>query len=138
MANQFYHKSNFDLYLATSKIPNSGMGVFTRCFIPKASYIDDYYGDIIEYLCGGPYCFEIGEGFSIDAQRFPRCYMAMLNDASYRPTSKRKLKTFVEHGCINNCEFVVDLEQHRIRVFSFVDIEPNSELFVSYGEDYWN
>jgi len=135
---QLYHKSSFDLYIDKSSIPNSGFGIFTKSIIPKDTYIDDYYGDIIESCFGGEYYFSITDKLGINAINTPRCYMAMLNDASYRPTSKRKLLKFIEHDHKNNCCFITDIENKRVKVYSIVDILPNTELFVSYGEDYWN
>ena len=133
-----YHKSSFDLYVDKSSIPNSGFGIFTRSNIPKDTYIDDYYGEIVESCYGGEYYFSITEKLGINAITTPRCYMAMLNDASYRPTSKRKLSKFIEHNYKNNCYFVTDIENKRVKVYSSVDIIPNTELFISYGENYWN
>ncbi len=135
---KYYHKSLFDLYIDKSGIVNSGLGVFTKSFIPKNSYIDDYYGVVKEYICGGEYCFEIDKGIYIDAGDIPRCYMAMLNDASYRPTSKRALKKFVQHEYINNCYFETDIINKRVTVCSLFNIKPNSELFISYGSNYWD
>ena len=34
-------------------------------------------------------------------------YMAFLNDASYKPSSKRALRKFIEHKYTNNCKFEV-------------------------------
>ncbi len=133
---EYYHKSKFDLYIDKSSITNSGLGVFTKQFIPKDSFIDEYYGEIIDYIYGGDYYFKIDKDYGINAEKFPRCYMAMLNDASYRPTSKRKLKKFSSHNFSNNCCFKI--EDNKIKIYSIKDIEENTELFVSYGSEYWN
>ena len=137
-SNEYYHKSRFNLYINKSGIVNSGFGVFTNDFIPKATYIDDYYGELKEYLCSGDYCFEIDKENYVDAGDLPRCYMAMLNDASFRPKSKRALKKFTEHTYKNNCYFEVEDEKKVVKIYSLIDIEPNSELFISYGSNYWN
>jgi hypothetical protein len=63
--------------------------------------------------------------------------MAILNDASYIPTSKRSLRKFVKHDYKNNCYFKSDIINRKVYVYSLTDIEPNSELFISYGIDYW-
>ncbi len=135
--NNYYHKSNYDLYISQSSIANSGLGVFTKSFIPKDTLIDGYFGEYSESLPGGEYFFRIDENGGINAIDEPRCYMAMLNDASYRPTSKRKLRIFIEHNYQNNCYFNVDITNKKVFVYSLFDIEPNSELFISYGNDYW-
>ena len=133
---QYYHKSKYNLCIDNSKITNSGFGVFSRDFIPKDSFVDEYYGDIINYLYGGDYYFKIDKDYGINAEKFPRCYMAMLNDADYKPLSKRKLRKFVSHDFINNCYFKI--EDKKIKIFSKEDIKENTELFISYGSEYWN
>jgi len=135
---KLYHKSAFDLYVDKSSIPNSGFGIFSRSYIPKETYIDDYYGEIVETYFGGEYYFSLTDTLGINAINTPRCYMAMLNDASYKPTSKRKLSKFIEHSYKNNCYFISDIENKRVKVYSLIDILPNTELFISYGENYWN
>ncbi len=134
---KLYHKSQFSLYISNSNINNSGYGVFTNSFIPKDSLIDEYRGIYTESLYGGEYFFRIDDDGGINAIDSPRCYMAMLNDASYIPTSKRALKKFVKHDFFNNCYFKTDIENRKVYVYSLVDITPNSELFISYGIDYW-
>ncbi len=134
---KLYHMSQFSLYISNSNIVNSGYGVFTDSFIPKDSLIDEYLGTYTESLYGGEYFFRIDENGGINAIDSPRCYMAMLNDASYIPTSKRALKKFVTHNFTNNCYFKTDIENRKVYVYSLVDIDSKSELFISYGMDYW-
>jgi hypothetical protein len=132
-----YTFSQYDLYIKKSGIVNSGFGIFTRDFIPKGSLIDKYLGKYIEGIYGGDYFFRIDDEIGIDASSPPRCYMAFLNDASYRPTSKRGLRNFNEHKFVNNCKFESDIIKKTVSVYSIMDIEPESELFISYGNDYW-
>ncbi len=134
---QPYTHSQFNLFIRKSNILGSGFGVFTHDFIPKGSLIDKYMGKYVEGLYGGDYFFRIDDSIGINALEPPRCYMAFLNDASYRPTSKRGLRRFVEHSFINNCKFEVDINNKKVSVYSIIDIEPESELFISYGNDYW-
>jgi SET domain-containing protein len=135
--SNLYHKSHFDLYINISNIQNSGYGVFTKTFIPKDTIIDEYFGEYTESLPGGEYFFRINNDGGINAIDLPRCYMAMLNDASYKPISKRALRKFVDHNYKNNCYFKVDEINKKVYVYSLCDILENSELFVSYGCDYW-
>ena len=137
ISNKYYHKSIYNLYIDQSKIPNGGLGVFTYSFIPKNSYIDDYCGKYITWLYSGEYYFCINEYLGIDAIEYPRCYMAMLNDASYKPVSKRKLKKYIPHDYKNNCKFVIDENDNIVKIFSLSDINIGEELFISYGYDYW-
>ena len=135
---KYYHKSEYDLFLKESGILYAGLGVFTNSFIEKESFIDFYYGDIIDYPTYGEYCVGLlDDKLSINAINYPRCYMAMLNDASYKPTSKRAIrrKKFIDHDFFNNCYF--KKEENKVKVYSLYDIEPGSELFISYGENYW-
>lgn len=120
----YYHTSSFDLYIAKSQVHKAGLGVFTRQTIPKGVIVDEYYGELYE-ISHSPsrYFFEIKEGLGIDAFNFPRCYMAMVNDA-------------YGTNYIYNCEFVVD--DKRVTVRSLTLIEPNEELFISYGDQYWS
>jgi hypothetical protein len=135
--SNYYHKSIFDLYISKSNITNSGLGVFTKTYIPKDSLIDEYFGTYTTSLPGGEYFFRINEEGGINAINLPRCYMGMLNDAAYRPTSKRGLRRFTEHSFTNNCYFKVDVDNNKVKVYSLIDIELFSELFISYGKDYW-
>jgi hypothetical protein len=133
---KLYHKSNYNLYIDKSHIENSGFGVFTNDFIPKDTLIDEYFGEYTESLPGGEYFFRIDEICGINAIDTPRCYMAMLNDASFIPISNRALKKFIYHSFHNNCYFkIID---KKVYVYSSIDIDYNSELFISYGKDYWS
>ena len=143
---EYYHKSNFNLYLKESQLKNSGFGVFTNNFIPANTYIDEYFGDHMS-ITGGSYVLKINTNCYIDAFNSPRCYMAMLNDASYVPKKiikkKNKRINITPDGnyidtklLVNNSKFVY--ENNRGFVYSINDIYPNEELFISYGTDYWN
>ncbi len=145
--NKYYHNSEFKLYLSQSQIKNSGFGVFTNDFIPANTKIDEYTGDILEYVTGGNYVLKINENYYIDGFNYPRCYMAMLNDAEFVPRKiikkKKKRIDITPNGHYNNnillqnnCKFVI--ENNKGYVYSLYDIYPNQELFISYGSDYWN
>ena len=54
------------------------------------------------------------------------------------PKSKRGLRNFTKHNFTNNCKFEVDIENKKVKVYSIIDIHPGSELFISYGSDYWS
>jgi hypothetical protein len=133
-----YHHSQFNLQISKSNLDKAGFGVFTNDFIPKDTLIDQYYGRYIDGLYGGDYYFRIDDNIGIDALDSPRCYMAFLNDSAYRPTSKRGLRNFIEHNFTNNCKFVVDKINKKVEIYSLIDIHPGSELFISYGYEYWN
>lgn len=136
--NEYYHTSKFNLYFSASNIINSGLGIFTNDFIKAGTFIDFYIGEYVEHLIGGEYFFRIDENGGINSINLPRCYMAMLNDASYRPNSKRKLRTFIDHDYKNNCIFKVDVINKKVEIHSLVDIQIGEELFISYGNEYWS
>jgi uncharacterized protein len=122
---QYYHKSKYELYVAQSIIPNAGMGVFTKETIQKDNIIDEYFGDVYEInFSPSKYYFEIDKGIGIDAFNFPRCYMAMINDV-YGTMYKI------------NCEFVSDKITLRVFIKAISTIQPNEELYISYGDYYW-
>jgi hypothetical protein len=143
----YYHNSIFNLYLKESQIPESGLGIYTKDIISANTMIDEYLGDIIEKY-GGPYALCVKDNYYIDAFNLPRCYMAMLNDASHitkKIIKKKKRKTvIIPNGYYdknnklleNNCEFI--FEGNRAYIYSTREILPDEELFISYGDNYWN
>ena len=137
---QLYHNSKFDLYIKDSQLFQSGKGVYTHDYIPANSFIDLYEGHLIEFIKGGTYYFQINDKWGIDGFGPPRCYMAMLNDANFKPISKNKSKSkqiSISNNFSNNCIFATDEENLTVSIYSITDIEPESELFISYGDSYW-
>ena len=147
--DDFFHESNFDIYLGKSQIPEGGLGVFTRDFIPKGKIIDEYVGDILIVPNDNTdYAFVVNDSICIDAINYPRCYMAMLNDVSHiskkREKNNKKKNNDVTpqfyHDktgkiLVNNCNFVIS--NNRVFICANRDIEPQEELFVYYGDEYW-
>jgi uncharacterized protein len=137
MPEFYWNNTDLPLVIKTSQIHNSGNGVWTNTFIPKGTRIGYYEGRV---LCGDDqitdYSFTLNKKWFVDAFQFPRSIIAMINDVYCS-----RFKT--------NCEFDVqtrDLDtgellqgQHR-RVFlaSTKDIPKGSELFASYGDEYWD
>jgi hypothetical protein len=132
----FYNDGSLNLYITHSQLSDSGLGVYTDDFIPENTIIGEYKGELVKSynLESNDYFYELVEadegsglmGVGIDASKLPRCYMAMINDAQFS-------KTYT-----NNCVFEADVEEEKVYVVSTRDIEPEEELFVSYGEGYWN
>lgn len=121
---EYYHNSNFNLNINKSLIDNAGNGVYTNDFIPNNTFIDCYEGDIKYFIKAGEYYFGINENIGIDAFLYPRCYMAMINDA---------------RGSIfdNNCDFKINDKELIVEVWSIRDIKDGEELFINYGSEYW-
>jgi len=146
----YFYNSIFNLYLSESQIPNAGLGVFTKDFIPAGSYIDEYIGDIYSFNPGGSYVLEFEPNHYIDARNYPRCYMSMINDCEFiakKIIKKKKKKidvtpdTYYDKNnikLITNCEFKKNIDEKKSLIYSIIDIMPGSELFISYGSDYWN
>lgn len=122
---EYYHTSKYQLKIGESTILNAGKGIFAEEFIGRNNMIDYYYGNEIEYIGTGPYFVGFEDGsriLGIDASSFPRCYMAMMNDAYQTPFQ-------------NNCR--LDIVNEQIEIWSIVDIFPGQELLMSYGSKYW-
>jgi len=127
--NFYYNNTKFILDIKPSNIKNSGNGLFSLQNIPNETMIGYYIGDI---LSGNNkvtnYSFQISKKYFIDAKEFPRCYIAMINDA--------KNSQFV-----NNCEFRIIEKKlkknYKICLYSIKDIKKSDELFASYGDEYW-
>jgi hypothetical protein len=149
MTSAYYHNSKFNLYLASSQLPNAGLGVFTHDCIPPNVLIDEYTGNVCSSFIRGAYVLEVSSDCHIDAWPFPRCYMAILNDCAY--VSKRTIKKKGRRiditpdanydinmkKLVHNCVFIFDTATNRAFVYSSAEIGCSEELFISYGEDYW-
>jgi hypothetical protein len=120
---EYFHNSRCNLSIRNSNIKFAGKGVFTEDCIPSNTFIDLYLGNICFYARCGSYFVEIDETSGINAISFPRCYMAMINDAHNSQFS-------------NNCEIRINVGN--VEVWSIQTIEQGRELFMSYGDDFWN
>ena len=123
---EYYHTSTYKLQIGSSTILNAGKGVFADEYIERDIFIDYYYGNEIEYIGTGPYFVGFEDGsriLGIDGIVFPRCYMAMVNDA-YRTPFR------------NNCR--IDVVNEQIEIWSIADIFSGQELLMNYGSNYWN
>lgn len=127
--NFYYNNTKFILDIKPSNIKNSGNGLFSLQNIPNETMIGYYVGDI---LSGNnkvtDYSFQISKKYFIDAKEFPRCYIAMINDAKNSQFD-------------NNCEFRIIEKKlkknNKICLYSIKDIKRSDELFASYGDEYW-
>jgi len=127
--NFYYNNTKFILDIKPSNIQNGGNGLFCLQNIPNETMIGYYIGDI---LYGNnkvtDYSFQISKKYFIDAKEFPRCYIAMINDA-------------VNSQFVNNCEFrIIEnkiKKNNKICLYSIKNIKRYDELFASYGDEYW-
>lgn len=124
---EYYHSSIFNLVIDKSNIISAGKGVFTEESISDNTFIDFYTGDICYNIRCGEYFVEIDDNCGINAISFPRCYMAMINDA-------------YNSQFINNCEIRINYNKtlnNCVEIWSIKNIEKGEELFLNYGEEYW-
>jgi hypothetical protein len=120
---EYFHNSLLNLSIRNSNIKFAGKGVFTEDFIQANTFIDFYVGDICFYARCGSYFVEIDETCGINAIAFPRCYMAMINDAHKSQFS-------------NNCE--IRINSGNVEIWSILAIDQECELFMSYGDNFWS
>jgi hypothetical protein len=120
----YYNNSKYILEIKKSTIECAGLGVFALEIIPTKKCIGQYLGVKKTHNKTGDYYFEINNKVGIDAINYPRCYMAMINDA-YKTENKI------------NCEFRINEIKELVEIWSIGTIDIGSELFISYGNDYW-
>lgn len=120
------------LVVRPSTIPDSGMGLFTEVDIPKGTQIVEYKGRVSTWKEANHddgdngYIFFVNRNHVIDARRMKSSLARYANDA--KGLSKVK-------GVVNNAEY----EPLGTRVFikALRNIPAGSEIFVSYGKEYW-
>lgn len=138
----FYQTSFFSsLYMALlekflvvkeSTLSGAGKGLFTKIFIPKGTRVVEYKGRVttwkeVEHEHDNAYLFTVHENHVIDASRSYKALARYANDA--RGFTRIK-------GITNNSIYFRD-EDDRVYLESKRDIPAGSEIFVSYGNDYW-
>ncbi|MDQ6813054.1 MAG: SET domain-containing protein-lysine N-methyltransferase [Bacteroidota bacterium] len=119
------------LEIKESTIPGAGMGLFAKQFIQKGTRIVEYTGRIrtwkeVEYEDNNYYIFFVTEDLVIDASRSRKSLARFINDAR----GLQKVK-----GLNNNAQFVVD--GFRVFVEAIKNIPAGTEIFLSYGKEYW-
>lgn len=123
------------LYLDKSTLPNAGKGLFTKVNIRKGEKIIEYKGRIItwkqhEKLAEqdkGGYAFYVNKNYVIDAYDTPQYFARYANDA--RGISRLE-------GVRNNA--VYEEKKKIVHIVATRNIPAGSEIFVSYGDEYWD
>lgn len=127
---KFYNNTPWDLEVRDSGIPKAGQGLFANQDIPANTLIGYYEGLITrDNNKLSLYSFEISPRYFIDASAFPRCYLAMVNDAR---------NSDFEYNCEFRMESHRDVKKRKIVLYSIKPINKGTELFANYGNDYWN
>ncbi|MCH5599538.1 SET domain-containing protein [Niabella ginsengisoli] len=119
------------LKVKASTIPQSGKGLFIAVDVPKGSVITEYIGRRatwaeVEDDADNPYIYYIDDENVIDASKDLKSLGRYANDAAGL-TRVRGLK--------NNAEY--HEEDNRVFIKAKANIPAGSEIFVSYGRDYW-
>jgi uncharacterized protein len=120
------------LYVKKSTLPNAGKGLFTKKFIPKGTRIIEYKGkvktwkEVQDEEDENGYIYYVKRSHVIDALKIKNSLARYANDARGLERVKK---------ISNNAEYAED----GVRVFieSTKDIPAGSEIFVSYGPEYW-
>ncbi|MFZ1808828.1 MAG: SET domain-containing protein [Cyclobacteriaceae bacterium] len=116
-----------------SKIPSSGLGLFTTEKIMKGACIVEYKGrlekwsEVKDQDGYNGYLLRVNTRWAINALPYKRALGRFANDAKgiYRNDIYS-----------NNAEFLI--EGKRCFIFAKREIKPNEEILVSYGREYWN
>lgn len=121
------------LVVKKSTLPNAGKGLFTKVEIPKGTRITEYKGKIMTWKDVEAhvddhigYVFWFSNQYVIDAWKTKKGVAHYANDAK----GLSKLK-----GAKNNS--VYDTEKRRCYIVATRDIPAGSEIFVDYGDEYW-
>lgn len=119
------------LQIRKSTIEGAGKGLFTTVFIPHGTVIIEYTGDVVTWKevedeYDNDYIYYVNAKVVINARHRPDSLGRYINDAE----GFKRVK-----GRHNNCIFRKD--GHRVYIHATKDIEARSELFVSYGHEYW-
>jgi SET domain-containing protein len=121
------------LVIKRSKIPGAGKGLFTKQFIAKGTRIVEYKGrattwKMVEQQKDFNGCvYYIKRDLVIDAKNYKKTFGRYANDAN--GISKLKRMT-------NNSRYIIDGK--RVFIEATKDIDAGSEIFVSYGKEYWD
>ena len=120
------------LQIKRSLIPGAGNGLFTTIFISKGTRIVEYKGRSttwkdVEHDYRNGYIYSIDSKHVIDAKTYKKALGRYANDA-------RGLVSTKDLG--NNSRYVVD--KFKVFIEAIKDIPAGSEIFVSYGREYWN
>lgn len=123
-----------NLTVKKSTIPKAGKGLFTLRDIKKDERFVEYVGEIITWEeCDvraekdeGGYVFYINKKRCIDAFHIPEALARYANDAN---------GLVKVPGIRNNC--VYEIYKNRGWIKATKNIKAGSEIFVSYGAQYW-
>ena len=121
-----------ELYIRKSTLPDAGLGLFTKKFIPKGTRIAEYKGkisgwkDLEEKEWRNGYLFYVSRNHVINARPYKNSLARYANDAR----GLQRIK-----GRPNNSHYAT--AGWRVFIETKKNIDAGSEIFVDYGRDYW-
>jgi len=124
--------SKADFSVKESTLPGSGKGLFTNVDIEKDTLIIEYVGrqttwkEVKDDADNG-YIYFNNRNHVIDARRHRSALARYANDAAGLSRVK---------GVLNNCTYKV--LKGKVYIKAIKNIPAGSEIFVSYGKDYWD
>lgn len=121
------------LYTSTSQLPNAGQGLYTAIKIYKDETISVFKGEILTKKQiaervekdEDKYFIEMLNGKIMDSMHVD-CYAKFANDVKGSTNSEFK----------NNAKITID-ENKNICIVATRNIKEGSEIFCSYGREYW-
>ena len=122
-----------ELYIKKSMLPDAGMGLFTKTFIPKGTRIVEYKGrisnwkELEEKEWSNGYIFYVTRNHVINARPYKKSLARYANDAK----GLHKVR-----GVRNNALYATS--GRRVFIDTKADIDAGSEIFVDYGKEYWD
>ena len=126
-----------ELQVKTSQIPDSGNGLF---YVPRHD-ADDASNEICE---GSILCYYTGHRHNFHSQKYleDKSYLLHVDgDILVDPRETLHIKARYINDPLNdrlvNCKFVPDPKEFRCKVVATRSIYPGEELFISYGDIYW-
>ena len=120
------------LWVKHSRLPGSGMGLFTKIVIPKGAAIVEYRGRIsawkeLKNLPENGYLLYVNHRHVINALSYKKALARYANDA-------RGLVRI--RGIINNSEYIT--EGLKVYIKAMRDIRAGEEILVGSGKEYWD
>jgi SET domain-containing protein len=121
------------LYIRRSSIPSSGNGLFTRKMIRKGTRIIEYKGKVTTWKevnhreGSNGYIYFINRKHVVDAYTYRKALGRYANDA--RGMKRKK-------GLKNNAAY--SSAGLKVYIDAVEDIPAGTEIFVSYGKEYWD